>query len=148
MHVHLTFLYISLPFYTTTTWNCLILLFREDINDRRRNFILSPNLNIVLRNSTPGGFAYIWQSKWFGKIAIKTGRMQTHFRSDIFAAVASSDRKGDVTRKDSQRRFLVQHSVAMLEQCCNHSKKCRSHNVATLCWAKNRRCEWSRVTPP
>ena len=37
---------------------------------------------------------------------------------------------------DSQRRFLKQHSVAMLEQCCNHSKQCRN-NVATLCYAKN-----------
>ena len=26
-------------------------------------------------------------------------------------------RKGDVTRDDSQRRFLAQHIVAMLEQC-------------------------------
>ena len=26
--------------------------------------------------------------------------------------------KGDVTREDSQRRFLAQHSIAMLEQCC------------------------------
>ena len=26
------------------------------------------------------------------------------------------------TRHDSQRRFLAQHSVAMLEQCCNRSK--------------------------
>ena len=32
--------------------------------------------------------------------------------------------KGDVTRDDSQRRFLAKHSVAMLEQCCNHSKQC------------------------
>ena len=45
--------------------------------------------------------------------------------------------KGDVTRDDSQRRFLVQHSVGMLEQCCNYSEQCRN-NVATLCWAKNR----------
>ena len=37
-----------------------------------------------------------------------------------------------------------QHSVAMLEQCCNYSKQCRN-NVATLCHAKNsRRCESSR----
>ena len=35
----------------------------------------------------------------------------------------------------------------MLEQCCNHSKQCRN-NDATLCYAKNRRCESSRVTPP
>ena len=36
----------------------------------------------------------------------------------------------DVARGDSQRRFLAQHSVAMLEQCCNYSKQCRN-NVAT-----------------
>ena len=35
----------------------------------------------------------------------------------------------------------------MLEQCCNPSKHCRK-NVATLCCAKNRRCESSRVTIP
>ena len=47
----------------------------------------------------------------------------------------------------SQRLFLAQDSVAMLEQCCNHSKQCRN-NVATLCCAKTRRCESSRVTSP
>ena len=55
--------------------------------------------------------------------------------------------KGDVTRDDSQRRFLAQHGVEMLEQCCNYSKQCRN-NVATPCCAKNRRCESSRVTSP
>ena len=55
--------------------------------------------------------------------------------------------KGDVTRNDSQQRFLAQHSVAMLEQCCNSSKQC-GKNVASLCWAKNRRCESFRVTSP
>ena len=36
-----------------------------------------------------------------------------------------------VTRDDSQRRFLVQHSIEMREeQCCNNSKQCR-HNVET-----------------
>ena len=39
--------------------------------------------------------------------------------------------KGDVTRDDSQRRFLVQHSVAMVEQCCNRFEPFRN-NVATL----------------
>ena len=43
--------------------------------------------------------------------------------------------KGDVTRDDSQPRFLAQHSVAMLEQYCNYSKQC-CNNVATLCCAK------------
>ena len=55
--------------------------------------------------------------------------------------------KGDVTRDDSHRRFLAQHGVEMLEQCCNYSKQCRN-NVATPCCAKNRRCESSRVTSP
>ena len=53
--------------------------------------------------------------------------------------------KGDVTWDDSQRRFFAQHSVAMLEQCCYHLNQCRN-NVVTLCCAKNRRCESSRVT--
>ena len=47
----------------------------------------------------------------------------------------------------SRRRFLALHIVAMLEQCCNHSKQCRN-NVATQCWSKHRRCESSRVTSP
>ena len=55
--------------------------------------------------------------------------------------------KGDVTRDDSQRQFLEQHSYAMLEQCSNYSKQCRN-NVTTLCCAKNRRCESPRVTSP
>ena len=42
--------------------------------------------------------------------------------------------KDDVTRDDSQRHFLAQHSVAMLEQCCKHLKQCRN-NVAMLCCA-------------
>ena len=54
--------------------------------------------------------------------------------------------KGEVTRDDSQRRFLVQHSVAMLEQCCKYSKKCRN-NDATLCCAKSEMYEnvWSTL---
>ena len=54
---------------------------------------------------------------------------------------------GDVTRDDSQRRFLAQQSAATLVQCCNHSKQCRN-NVSKLCFAKNCRCESSRVTSP
>ena len=36
----------------------------------------------------------------------------------------SSVNYGDVTRDDSPRRFLAQHSAAMLGQCCNHSQQC------------------------
>ena len=56
----------------------------------------------------------------------------------VLIAVAHED--------DLQRRFLGQHSVAMLVQCCNDSK--HRNNVATLCCAKNRRCESSRLTSP
>ena len=40
-------------------------------------------------NSTSGEFAFIWQSKWVGIIAIKTGRTQIHFRNDVLVDVAS-----------------------------------------------------------
>ena len=50
-------------------------------------------LDMVPRNSTPGGFANIWQRKWVGIIAIKTERTQIHFLSDILITVASLDLK-------------------------------------------------------
>ena len=52
--------------------------------------------------------------------------------------------KGDVTRDDSQQRFLAQHIVAMLQQCCNLSKQYHN-NVAKLNCAKNphANCPWS-----
>ena len=80
-----------------------------------------------------------------GIIAVKIEGTQIHFLSGILVPVVSLDLKGDVKRDNSQRRFLAQHSVAMLEQCCNHSKQCHN-NVTTLCCAKNRRCESSGVT--
>ena len=42
-------------------------------------------------NSTPGVFAYIWQSEWVEIVAIKTERTQIHFWSDVLIAVASLD---------------------------------------------------------
>ena len=48
---------------------------------------------------------------------------------------------------DSQRRFLAQHSVAtLLRHCFEYLQHCS--NIATLCCAKNRRWESSRVTSP
>ena len=44
-------------------------------------------------NSASGGFAYIWQSKWVGIIAVKTKRTQIHFLSDVLVALASLDLK-------------------------------------------------------
>ena len=48
---------------------------------------------MVPRNSIPGGFAYIWQSKWQGIIAIKTESTQINFLSDVLVAGASLDLK-------------------------------------------------------
>ena len=48
---------------------------------------------MVPRNSTPGGFAHIWQSKWVAIIATKTERTQIHFLSDVLIVVASFDLK-------------------------------------------------------
>ena len=52
--------------------------------------------------------------------------------------------KGGVTQDDSQRRFLAQHSVAtLLRHCFEWLQHCS--NIAALCCAKNRCCEWSCV---
>ena len=60
------------------------------------------------------------QSSWF------TNFFSSWAKENFFS------RQGDVARDDSQRPF-------------DHSKHCRN-NVATLCCAKNRRCESSRVS--
>ena len=53
----------------------------------------------------------------------------------------------DVTREDSRRRFLAQHSDAtLLPHCFEWSKHWSS--IASLCWAKSRRCESSCVISP
>ena len=60
---------------------------------------------------------------------------------------AKTHSKDDVTRDDSQRRFLAQHSVAtLLRRCFEWLQLCFS--IATLCSAKNSSCESSRLTSP
>ena len=50
----------------------------EDVSKQQQNFILFLNLDMVRRNSTPGGFAYTWQStrNWEGIFEMKTKTMQ------------------------------------------------------------------------
>ena len=71
LHVHRTFLHISLPFLHNYDVKLPNFTFMEDVKKRRRNFILFLNLNMFLKNSTPAAFAYIWQSMWAGIIAIR-----------------------------------------------------------------------------
>ena len=87
------FVHFFARFCTTTTWKCLISRFMGDITSDDKIQFLFLYLDMVPRNSTPGGFANIWQSKWVGIIAIKTERTQIHFLSDILIAVASLDPK-------------------------------------------------------
>ena len=78
---------------TTTTWKCLISRFVGDVTSDDEIQFLFLYLDMVPRNSTLGGFANNWQSKWVGIIAKKTERTQIHFLSDILIAVASLDLK-------------------------------------------------------
>ena len=63
----------------------------EDVTSNDEILFLFLSLGMVPWNSTSGGFAYIWQSKWVGIIAIKTEGTQIHFLSDVLVAVASLD---------------------------------------------------------
>ena len=90
------FVHFFARFYTTTNWKCLISHFMEDVTSDDKIQFLFLYLDMVPRDSTPGGFANVWQSKWVGIIAIKTERTQIHFLSDILLiliAVASLDLK-------------------------------------------------------
>ena len=40
--------------------------------------------------------------------------------------------KRDVARDNSQRRFLAEHSVQMMEQCCSLSKQCCNNVISSL----------------
>ena len=95
-----------------------------------RNF--AGNYRSKINFKVTAHFVFLWRLRIIG------------FCQKLTFQMKATKRKGDdVTRYDSQRRFLAQHSVAMLEQCCKYSKQCQN-NVATLCYAKNRCCESSR----
>ena len=81
---------------TTTTGKCLISRFIMDVNKQRLNFLSLSELDMVLRNSAQKGFACIWQSKWFGVIAIEIERTQIHFSSDVFCGCRRRDIKNSL----------------------------------------------------
>ena len=62
-----------------------------------------------------------------------------------FAAIKRVHVGDEYTGRFATTGFFAQHSIAMLEPCCNHLNQ-RRNNVATLCCAKTRCCESSRVT--
>ena len=89
----------------------------EDVDNKDEILFLFLYLGMVPRNSTPGGFAYIWQSKWVGIIAIKNERTQIHFLSDVLIAVASLDLKvpvGEFTQR-RRRRLRKRHLMDFIK---------------------------------
>ena len=64
----------------------------EDVNERRRNFLLFLNLSAFPdKKSSPGKFAYTWHFQRTGINATKFEKTAIHFKNNIFAAVAVVD---------------------------------------------------------
>ena len=64
-----------------------------DVNTQWRNFLSLFELGAVLKKSTPGKFAYIRHFQWIGINTAKFEKMLIHFKSDVFAAVATVNAK-------------------------------------------------------
>ena len=89
LHVHHAIMYISLPSLHDYDVFCLFSRFLDNLNIRRRiSLTLFKHLNIFLKNSTLGDFAYIKHSDRVGMIALRFHRSRSHFSSDVFATVA------------------------------------------------------------
>ena len=54
----------------------------EDVNKRGRICLLFDH-GYFLRNSTPGDFGYVWQSKQVGIIALKFRKTRNHFLNSV-----------------------------------------------------------------
>ena len=77
--------------------------YREKKTSNDKNFLLILNLDMVSKNSIPGGFAYISQNKWVGIIPIKTDRTQIHFLSVALVAVAWLNLKVPIKKFENGR---------------------------------------------
>ena len=109
--------------------------FMDYVNKQRRNWFLFLNLNMVPRNSTPGGFAWIWQSQWVGTIAMKTERTQIHFLSGVLVDVASLDL--NVEDFDSESRIEC--------QWLTDKHVCESHSQLETVVKKGSRRAWQTI---
>ena len=73
---------------TTTTWNCLISRFEEDVTDKNTTLFLFSWTSIQsFRIQLPKKFANIWRNERAGISAILKVSTRTHFLSDVFVAV-------------------------------------------------------------
>ena len=65
----------------------------EDVNERQQILFPSLKLSALLKNTTPGKFAYICHFQQIGINATKIEKTGIHFKTDVFAAVAVVDAK-------------------------------------------------------
>ena len=89
--------------------------FMGDANKWRRNFFLSLNLNVVVRNSAPKEFACIWQRTRVEIILIETERTQIHFLRDVFVAVAYNHNFNKFSNLTGYEQPWVDHHARALE---------------------------------
>ena len=69
----------------------------EDVNKGRRIFLCLFKLELGLpKKPTQRKYAYIWLFRWKGIKATKFEKTRSHFKSDVFAAVAVVDAKACV----------------------------------------------------
>ena len=90
--MHHAFLYIFLPsLHDYDVKIGLISRFMDDVLNRSGDQIFFPlvNLDIVLRNSTPGEFAYIWQSKWVEIIEMKIEKTLRKMEHSLYPSCPS-----------------------------------------------------------
>ena len=74
--------------FSTTTWKCLILYFKEDVTKRWRNFLFL-NLDMVVMNSTPKNSLALF-CKRVGIISIEIERKSAPFLNDVFGTLNST----------------------------------------------------------
>ena len=70
----------SLHDYNVKMPNCTFYGGRKLVTSDDEIFLLFMNLHMVLRNSTPAEFAYIWQSRYIALIPIKILKLEFTFK--------------------------------------------------------------------
>ena len=93
LHVHHTFLYISLPSLHDYDVKMPNSKFYGGRKQATTNLFFSLNLSAVLKKSTPGKFAYTCHFQQIGMNATKFEKTGIHFKTDVFAVVAVVDAK-------------------------------------------------------
>ena len=107
MHMHHTFLYISLPSLHDYDVKVPYFTFSGGRKQATTNFLCFSKLKYGPQETNSRTFAHIWHFQQFGINAKNVEKTRIYFNSDVFAAVAVVDAKGNVTRDDSQRRFCA-----------------------------------------